>query len=115
MNLVTTPPSEAEYDYFYVNWHSGIMFGCIVMRQVKHATEAINPDGFNIAAGARFILLTLGFPVIISDWKPITKKRYDEFCLYSKEFKASQSQNTPDNVSYLKLVKNDSEHPNDTH
>lgn len=70
-------------EYYYVTWTAcGLMTGTAIVKQKK--TVGHEPGDFNIAGGHRFLLKQMEFPVIITDWKLVTKQRADELFKFGR-------------------------------
>lgn len=63
---------NSEYIYWYVTYETATFNGYWILQQVK------NPDGLNLAEAYVQLKAMLGIPVLVRDWKEITKKRYEQ-------------------------------------
>ncbi len=70
------------YDWFYVSYQTHNTASAIVFFQPRMSTGGENPDGFDLVSAYALITQAQGVAIIITNWRPITRKRAKQFEKY---------------------------------
>ena len=104
---VTKETPVAEIEYYYVTWTAaGLFDGTAIVKQRKVAHH--EPGDFNIAGGHRFLLKHMEFPVLITNWKLVTKQRADELNAFGKSLAKElglTDEKKSASITHLRVVK----------
>lgn len=104
-----------DYDpreYYYVHYMGLQLGGAIVLPQSKGPDGKTSVDGFNVTEATELLHKVVG-PVVIMNWRKITKKRFDEFNAFVAKVTGAtpETKKRPSHLSLVKLEENKNNEP----